>query len=88
VVAGIAEMRYASFVTYNIVGGIGWVFGMVLTGYFLASLVPNIEERIHWVIAVVIILSFLPPIIGALRSRRGSKPPGAGTIPLSPSQQE
>ena len=69
VVAGAAEMRYASFVTYNIAGGCAWVFGMVLGGFFLASLVPNISQRIHWVIAVVIFLSFLPPIIGALRAR-------------------
>jgi len=76
VVAGAAEMRYASFVTYNIAGGCAWVFGMVLGGFFLASLVPNISQRIHWVIAVVILLSFLPPIIGALRarSRRAGKP--------------
>ncbi|HEY4580700.1 MAG TPA: hypothetical protein VIG89_06645, partial [Candidatus Acidoferrales bacterium] len=76
VVAGAAEMRYASFLTYNIAGGCAWVFGMVLGGFFLASLVPNISQRIHWVIAVVILLSFLPPIIGALRarSRRAGKP--------------
>ena len=76
VVAGAADMRYASFVTYNIAGGCAWVFGMTLTGYFLASLVPNISQRIHWVIAVVIFLSFLPPIIGVLRarSRRAESP--------------
>jgi len=87
VVAGAADMRYASFVTYNIAGGCAWVFGMTLTGYFLASLVPNISQRIHWVIAVVIFLSFLPPIIGVLRarSRRAGKP---GALPLSQSEQE
>jgi len=78
VVAGVAEMRYASFVTYNIVGGCAWVFSIVLGGFFLASLVPNIGEHIHWVIAVVIFLSFLPPIIAALRARsRRSGKPGA-----------
>jgi len=49
-----------------------------LGGFFLASLVPNISQRIHWVIAVVILLSFLPPLIGALRARsRRSGKPGA-----------
>ena len=87
VVAGVAHMRYASFVTYNIAGGCAWVFGMCLTGYFLASLVPNISQHIHWVIAIVIFLSFLPPVIGALRarSRRAGKP---GGLPLSHSEQE
>jgi hypothetical protein len=42
---------------------------MILSGYFLASLVPNIGQRIHYVIAAVIFLSFLPPVISALRAR-------------------
>ncbi len=68
-VAGAAGMRYSHFVTYNIVGGLGWVGSMVLGGYLLGRSVPNIGERIHWVIAVVIFLSLLPPIIVALRAR-------------------
>jgi hypothetical protein len=59
---------------------------MVLSGFFLASLVPNISQRIHYVIAVVIFLSFLPPIIAALRSRsRSSGGPGAPR-PAQPQQ--
>jgi membrane-associated protein len=85
VVAGAAHMHYGRFMTYNIGGGIGWVFGMVLSGFFLASLVPNISERIHYVIAVVIFLSFLPPIIHALRSR--SRPAGGPAAP-PPAQPE
>ena len=78
VVAGAAQMPYGRFMTYNIAGGCGWVFGMVLSGFFLASLVPNISQRIHYVIAVVILLSFLPPIIAAWRSRsRSAGGPGA-----------
>ena len=59
-VAGAARMSYATFVTYNVVGGLLWVLGTVLGGYFLAALVPNIESRIHEVIVVVIVLSLLP----------------------------
>ena len=86
VVAGVAGMRYASFVTYNIAGGLAWVFGMVLGGFFLASLVPNIGERIHWVIAVVIFLSFLPPLIGAWRARSG-RPGKSGAPPPAHSER-
>jgi membrane-associated protein len=86
VVAGAAEMSYARFVGYNITGGTAWVCGMVLAGFFLASLVPNISQRIHYVIAVVIFLSFLPPIIGVLRAR--SRPAGGpgGPAPGQPEQ--
>jgi membrane-associated protein len=61
-VAGIAKMDYRTFVTYNIIGGLAWVYSTVLGGYFLASLVPNIDKRLHEVIVVVVIVSLLPGV--------------------------
>ena len=69
VVAGVAEMGYRAFATYNVVGGIAWVSSMTLGGYALGNLVPDIESRIHIVVAVVIGLSLMPPAIAWLRSR-------------------
>ena len=70
VVAGIGEMGYTRFATYNVVGAIAWVASMTLAGYALGNIVPNIEQRIHYVVAVVIAVSLLPPGIAWLRSRR------------------
>ncbi|MBI5629935.1 MAG: VTT domain-containing protein [Elusimicrobia bacterium] len=70
VVAGIASMNYARFVAYNISGGLLWVLSTVLGGYGLASLVPDIEKKIHAVILVVIFLSVLPGLIEFWRARR------------------
>src|SRR5947207_11400030 len=39
VVAGVARMEYRRFLAFNIFGGIGWVFSMILTGYFLPPLI-------------------------------------------------
>ena len=69
VVAGAASMTYKRFAAYNVVGGIGWVLSMTLTGYFLGRTIPNIEKNIHLVVAVVIFLSLLPGIIAYLRER-------------------
>jgi membrane-associated protein len=63
VVAGVGAMRYRKFIAYNVFGGICWVLSMTLAGYFLGTFVPNIQERIHLVIAIVIVLSLLPAII-------------------------
>jgi membrane-associated protein len=76
VVAGVGQMPYRRFVAYNVVGGIFWVFSMVLLGYFVAGVVPNIDKQIHKVILVVIFLSILPAIIEFIRERRRSKAPG------------
>ena len=78
VVAGVGEMGYRQFATYNVVGAILWVGGMTTAGYALGSAIPNIETRIHYVVAVVIFISLLPPGIALLKARLGKKP-AAGT---------
>jgi membrane-associated protein len=79
-VAGAAEMTYRRFVFYNIAGGLLWVCSTVFLGYFLGRAVPNIEEHIHIVIAVVIVLSILPGVYEVLRQQRAERdlraPPG------------
>lgn len=59
-VAGVGRMNYRKFLTYNVLGGIGWIFSMTLIGYFLANSIPDIEKKIHWIILAVILISFLP----------------------------
>ena len=70
VVAGVGQMKYRRFLAYNIFGGIGWVVGMVLTGYVLGQAIPNINSHIHIVMAVVIVLSVLPIVVEIVRERR------------------
>ena len=72
-------MSYSRYLPYDIFGGILWVGGMILGGYTLGRSVPNIGQRIHYVIAVVIVLSLLPAIISILRARQQSK--SAGSAP-------
>jgi membrane-associated protein len=69
-VSGAAKMPYGRYVAFDIFGGIAWVSATILGGYFLGRTVPNISQRIHYVILVVVILSVLPAIIGLLRSRK------------------
>jgi membrane-associated protein len=69
-VAGAANMPYSRYVMFDIVGGISWVSATILGGFFLGRTVPNISQRIHYVILVVIVLSILPAVISILRSRR------------------
>jgi membrane-associated protein len=75
IVAGAADMPYRRFVVFNVAGGFLWVTSMLLTGYFLGSLLKSkfgidLEEHIEWVILVVVALSLMPPVIEYLKSRR------------------
>jgi len=69
VVAGVGEMEYRRFVSYNVVGGVLWVWSTTLLGYSLGRVVPDIDRHIHVVIVVVIFLSILPGIIEFFRAR-------------------
>jgi membrane-associated protein len=69
-VAGAAEMTYSKFALFNVFGGILWVFSMVLGGYALGSVIPNIDKYIHYVIIIVVFLSLLPPVYEWWRERR------------------
>lgn len=63
VVAGVGGMEYRRFIGYNIAGGVFWVLTATMAGYLLGITVPNIGERIHMIIAIVIFLSLLPAIV-------------------------
>jgi membrane-associated protein len=68
-VAGAARMPYSRYFLFDIFGGIFWVGTMILGGFFLGRSVPNIGQKIHYVILVVVVLSILPAVISILRSR-------------------
>lgn len=82
-VAGAAKMTYARYLTYDIFGGALWVGSMILGGYFLGRSVPNIGQKIHYVIAVVVLLSLLPVIISFLRVRKAASKASVRTLPKS-----
>ena len=69
VVAGVGQMRYASFLAYNVVGGVLWIWSMLITGYVLAKTVPGVARHVEKVILVVVFLSILPGIIAWWRNR-------------------
>ncbi len=59
-IAGVGAMDYKKFLFYNVIGGVLWVVSMLHGGYWLGRLVPDIDKHLHVVIAVVIVVSFLP----------------------------
>jgi len=81
-VAGAAGMSYPKYLAYDIVGGICWVWGMVLLGYTIGRTDPHIDKHIHYVIAAVIVVSLLPAAYHAWKARGHKSVP-----PLKPAAE-
>ena len=69
ILAGVGKMNYRDFLFFNIFGGILWTFGLILLGYWLGGLVPNIDQYILPIILLIIFLSFIPVVIEIIRSK-------------------
>ena len=73
VVAGVGQMDYRKFVTYNIVGGVLWGSGVTAAGYALGEAIPDIDKWLLPIIGVIVMVSFVPVALEVLRMRRESK---------------
>jgi len=68
-VAGVAEMEYSRFASFNIFGGIGWVVLMTGLGYALGDN-EFVRKNFEKVILGIIFISVLPIVFEYLRGRQ------------------
>ena len=73
VVAGVGQMRYPTFLAYNLIGGLLWAGGITYLGYFLGSWLNNfglnIDQIILPVIAIIFLFSISPALIHLLKNK-------------------
>lgn len=75
IVAGTAQMKYKTFVSYNIIGGLLWAAGITYLGYFLGDIFTNrlgldIDQVILPAVAIIILISIAPPIYHILKDKK------------------
>ncbi|MDB5032972.1 MAG: associated Golgi protein [Chlorobi bacterium] len=70
VVAGLARMPYREFAVFNIAGGVLWIGATTIVGYVLGSSIKNIDQYLHYVIFVVILVSLIPVALELIKARR------------------
>jgi membrane-associated protein len=73
-VAGIGRMNLVRFWFFNISGGICWVVGFLLAGYFFGN-IPAVKRNFEFVILGIIVVSLLPVVVEWYRSRK--EPPAS-----------
>jgi membrane-associated protein len=71
-VAGIGQMSYWTFLSYNVIGGILWVSVCLFSGYFFGNL-PVVKKNFSVVVIVIVLISLLPAVIEYLKHRAEAK---------------
>jgi membrane-associated protein len=99
VMAGVARMRYRTFLTYNVVGAILWGIGVTTLGYLLGQ-ISFVKSNIEPIILLIVAISVTPiayELLRAHRERRAGKgdvepPPtlehGLPDVPSEPAPAE
>jgi len=72
-VAGVGKMSYGYFFSYNVFGGLVWTALFIFGGYFFGN-IPWVKDNFSVVIIAIVVISVMPAVVEALRSRR--KPAG------------
>lgn len=73
IVAGIGKMNYKTFISYNIIGGVLWTFSLTLAGFYLSKLIPDVDKHLELIIAIIVLLSIIPPIYHLIKEKIKSK---------------
>lgn len=68
-VAGIGKMSYGRFISFNVIGGVGWVVLLVGTGYFFGN-IPFVRKNFSIAILAIILISTVPIAVEWVRHRK------------------
>ncbi|MFZ2151309.1 MAG: DedA family protein [Candidatus Absconditicoccaceae bacterium] len=71
-IAGIGNMSYRTFISYNMIGGFVWVVGITLVGYFFGQ-IPLVKNNFEKVVIGIILISLLPILIEYIKHKRSKK---------------
>lgn len=73
-VAGIGEMNYKKFISYNVIGGAVWVTGLLLLGYLFGGM-EFVKNNFETVIFGIIFISILPIIFELIKHKMQTPTP-------------
>lgn len=76
IAAGVAQMNYGVFLRYNIISAFIWGISVTMLGYYLGTLIPNVDHYLLPILLVIILLSSGTVILEAWRARKREQAEG------------
>jgi membrane-associated protein len=67
--AGVGEMTYRKFLSYNVVGAAAWVGSLVYAGYLFGN-IPWVKNNLALIVLSIVIVSLLPVAVQYIKERR------------------
>ncbi|MEV0689875.1 VTT domain-containing protein [Streptomyces sp. NPDC050388] len=86
ITAGAGRMKYRTFLTYNVIGGVAWGVGITVAGYWLGQ-ISFIKNNVESILILIVFLSVVPIIVEYLRER-GKKKRAAAEGPAAPQHDQ
>ena len=74
IMAGVGGMKYRIFARYNVVGGFFWAVGLTFLGYVFGQSIPDADRYILPIVALIIVISFIPPLLEYWKERKNRGP--------------
>lgn len=68
IIAGVGDMEYRTFLTFNVIGGLLWAVGITMLGYILGNTIEDIDRYLLPIIILIIVVSILPNVYHILKS--------------------
>lgn len=70
IVAGMGAMRYARFTLFNFIGAFLWAIGLGVAGFFLGSVIPDVDRYLLPIIVLIIVVSIAPSAFHIWKANR------------------
>ncbi|MEW2113627.1 VTT domain-containing protein [Streptomyces sp. NPDC005474] len=87
IIAGVSGMKYRSFLTFNVIGGVLWGAGVTLLGSWLGN-IDFVKKHIELILLLIVLLSVVPIIIEFARARSKAKKNPPQQPPAPPTQHQ
>lgn len=67
--AGIAQMAYPRFLSYNVAGGVLWIASLTYAGYLFGN-IPWVKNNLALIVLGIVVVSLIPAVTTFMRERR------------------